>query len=76
VGNEGLCVVGVSGSWDKRSFLLLCATSLLSLPSLEFPCPVEFSPISGVTYCLSDEQRGLRLGGSWKVCTQLVDYSS
>jgi hypothetical protein len=49
VGNEGLWVVGVSGSWDKRSFLLFCATSLLSLPSLEFPCPVEFSPSSGVT---------------------------
>jgi hypothetical protein len=50
VGNEGLWVVGVSGSWDKISFLLFGATSLLSLPSLEFPYPVEFSPSSGVTH--------------------------
>jgi hypothetical protein len=39
VGNEGLWVVGVSGSWDKISFLLFCATSLLSLPSLGIPLP-------------------------------------
>jgi hypothetical protein len=51
VGNEGLCVVGISGSWDKISFLFLCETSLFSLASLEFPFPVEFSPSSGVTYC-------------------------
>jgi hypothetical protein len=50
MGNEGMWVVGVSGSWDKISFLLFYATSLLSLPSLEFPCPVEFSPSSGVTH--------------------------
>jgi hypothetical protein len=41
MGNEGLWVVDVSGSWDKMSFLLLCATSLLPLPSVEFPCLVE-----------------------------------
>jgi hypothetical protein len=51
VGNECLWVVDVSGSWDKRSFLLFCATSLLSLLSLEFPCSMEFSPSSGVTHC-------------------------
>jgi hypothetical protein len=28
VGNEDLCVVGISGSRDKISFLLVCATSL------------------------------------------------
>jgi hypothetical protein len=37
VGNEGMWVVGITGSWDKISFLLFCATSLLSLPSLGIP---------------------------------------
>ena len=47
VGNEILWVVGISGSWDKISFVLFCATSLFSLPSLEFACLVEFSLSSG-----------------------------
>jgi hypothetical protein len=47
VENEGLSVVAVSVSWDKISFLLSFATSLLSLPNLEFPFPMEFSPSLG-----------------------------
>jgi hypothetical protein len=52
--------------------MLICANFLLSLPSLRIPCLVEFSPSSGWPNAKRDEQCGLRLGGSWKVCMKLV----
>jgi hypothetical protein len=41
--------VGVSGSLEEILPIVLC-NFLLSLPSLGIPCPMDFSPISGVTH--------------------------
>jgi hypothetical protein len=45
-------LVGCSVSWllGIKYFLLICATFLLSLPSVGIPSPMEFSPISKVTH--------------------------
>jgi hypothetical protein len=51
-----------------------CCLSKISLVK-NFFTRVEFSPSSGVTTSVSFEQCGLRLGGTWKVCTQLVIFS-
>jgi hypothetical protein len=49
MGNESLWAVGVSGSLEEILHVYWCKF-LLSFPSLGIPCPVEFSPSSGVTH--------------------------
>jgi len=46
----------------------------MTLPSLGFSAWWSLVPARGWPTAEGDEQRGLRLGGSWKVCTQSVVF--
>jgi hypothetical protein len=69
VGNEGLWAVSVGGSWERISSCGCVLFSPQPQPNLGFL-------VSGWSLVPADEQCSLRLEGSWKACTWLVDSTT